>query len=116
MEAAPPTALLQPLSPAQKLQTLSGLLLGSAVLQNPQAWDLLKSQEDSRFAEINAAAQVSPSSLHGRGLYADVDLKKDTVAALYPVHSIGLADQRLASNADQDYWKDEQARKNTEIR
>ena len=102
----PPTALLRPLSAEAKLQQLSGLLVGSAVLQDPRAWELLKEQEGSRFAEISSASRVDSSSRHGLGLFAARDLPAGTVASFFPVHSIGLLDQRLASNADdQEYWK-----------
>ena len=109
-----PTALLQPLSPAAKLQQLSGLLLGSTFIQDERAWELLCSkeadqenlQDGGKFADIAAACHVAPSLRDGVGLFASKDLPVDTVVSFYPVHSIGLMDQRLASNADdQDYWR-----------
>ena len=105
---------LQPLSPAAKLQQLSGLLLGSTFIQDERAWELLCSkeadqenlQDGGKFADIAAACHVAPSLRDGVGLFASKDLPVDTVVSFYPVHSIGLMDQRLASNADdQDYWR-----------
>jgi len=45
--------------------------------------------------EIESAAKVSPSRLHGRGLYAARDLKAGTLLTLYPIHAIGDADHSL---------------------
>ena len=105
-----PTALLQPLSPAAKLQRLSGLLLGGTLLQDARTWDLLletQQQEASgHLAEIVGAAHVGPSPRDALGLFASRDLASETVVSFYPVHSIGLLDQRLASNADdREYWR-----------
>ena len=101
-----PTALLQPLSPAAKLRQLGGLLLGSALLMDDRAWELLLTDNEKQFSEIAAAALVAPSSRDASGLFAAKDLPIDTVVSFYPVHSIGLLDQRLASNADdQAFWK-----------
>ena len=102
----PPQALLQPLSPGAKLQQCSGLLLGSALLQDERAWELLQTEDATRFADIARATRTAPSPRHELGLYANVDLEKDTVASFYPVHSFGLEAQRLASNNDQEYWVD----------
>ena len=84
-----PTALLQPLSPAAKLQQLSGLLLGSTFIQDERAWELLCSkeaeqenlQDGGKFADIAAACQVGPSLRDGVGLFATKDLPVDTVVS-----------------------------------
>ena len=103
---SPKAALLQPLSPGAKLQQCSGLLLGSALLQDERAWELLQTEDACRFSEIAQATRTAPSPRHQLGLFANVDLAKDTVASFYPVHSFGLEAQRLASNNDQEYWVD----------
>ena len=101
-----PTALLQPLTPAAKLQHLSGLLLGSTVLQDERTWEVLMQTEGNQFSKIVDAAHVAPSPRHGDGLFASRGLPADTIVSFYPVHSIGLREQRLASNADDmDYWR-----------
>ena len=107
----PPTALLQPLSPGAKLKELSGLLLGSTLLQDERTWEVLKAQEEQgqeagKFSQIASAAHVAPSPRHDAGLFASRDIPEDTIVSFYPVHCIGLMDQRLASNSDdQDYWR-----------
>ena len=102
----PPSALLQPLSPGAKLQQLSGLLLGSALLQDERAWGLLQTEEDKQFAEIARCSCVKPSDRHELGVFASTDLAKDSIVSFYPVHSIGLGEQRLAQNSDDtEFWK-----------
>lgn len=60
----------------------------------------------TRFSQIANNAYVAPSSRHGLGLFANVDLEADTLITFYPVHRIGLDDEDFVEmDEDKDYWE-----------
>ena len=59
----------------------------------------------SQFAAIAGNVHAAPSLQHGLGAFASADLEAETVATLYPVHSIGLGAQRISAEDDAEYWR-----------
>ena len=93
---------------ATRLMQLGPALQGCMLLQDITSWEVLQKTVETQFADISGSAVVAPSPRHGLGLYASTDLAKDTVASFYPIHSLGLEDQRLTydpKDAAADNWE-----------
>lgn len=93
------------------LRRLSRLLDGCLALQSAELWQTLRqvgrqASPPMRFDDISLNVRSGPSALHGLGAFANAPLPAGTVATLYPVHSIGIGSQRVASAEDAEYWKE----------
>jgi len=86
------------------IQRLSELFNGVLTLQDPRIWAAMKQLPEMQ--QIADATRAADSPRHGLGAFANAYLSADTVAAFYPVHSIGLGTQRVTAAGDEEYWRE----------
>jgi len=101
---SPPRTSPRPTVEPAPIQRLSELFNGVLTLQDPRIWAAMKQLPEMQ--QIADATRAADSPRHGLGAFANAYLSADTVAAFYPVHSIGLGTQRVTAAGDEEYWRE----------
>ena len=77
------------------------LVLCTALQQPPDPAAESEPQQPALIARAAAASRAARSGVHGDGLFARADLAAGEVAALYPVHAVGIVGLLRAGEAHQ---------------